>query len=291
MLPPLDVNVRTPRPSCILDVEVALSRHGLLLATRLAEEFDVWLVRALWEILDCTDFYTEPARAVADGGSGSAPAAVAMVPLQDYAAGSEVIRQWEAARLQTDIVGLRLFWAGDARHESLLPKNVDKDLVERLDLLSAELDARSRGAGGSQYDPVREGFRDAAGLAAALINHRPIIFSMSASRGGESAPRFCAYLRDCGIESHRVQDARLLRPVRRHLLPVLARAGVLELTWTGLGLTVVHLLAPNAAVMPIERDMDRLFPDPKDDGPAAWSPGTWFRGASAHWWTVGQTPR
>lgn len=285
-LPPLDVNVYARRPSCILDVELALSRCGLLLATRLAEEFNVWLVRALWEILDNTDFYAEPRRGLIATAS-SAPSAAATVPLWRCAMRPDVIRQWEAARLGTDIAGLQLFWAGDARHDSFLPKDIDKDLVNHLDLLSAELDALSLRSEGEAccYDPVRDGFRDAVALAAALVRHRPIIFSMSAD-GETSGPNLCAYLRDCGIGCRNIEDRRLVEPIRRNLLPMLARTGVLELTWTGLRFAAVHLIAPNATVMPAERDMDRRFPEDGEYGPASVASGAWFKDASAYWWTV-----
>lgn len=212
-----------------------------------------------------------------------------MVPLQWCPVLPDVIRQWQAARLETDLAGLQLFWAGDACHESLLPKDVDKELIDRLDLLSAELDAlslRSEGDACRYYDPVRNGFRDAAALAAALVRHRPIIFSMSDSENAGGEPDLCAYLRDCGIECRGIEDRRLAEPVRRHLLPMLARTGVLELTWTGLRFAAVHLIAPNVAVMPVECDMDCRFPEGGDYEPASTTSGSWFKGASAHWWPI-----
>src|SRR5215831_14130688 len=168
-LPALDVSVSSRRMSCILDGELALSRQGLLFAMRLAQEANVWLFRALWNALDNSQLYAAAAE-------------------QDRREASE---QWESARLATDLAGLQFFFVGDARHESLLPKEVGQDLVERFEALAGELDGLYRGAAAEDvdYDPVHECNRDTIALAAALIRHRPIVFSLRARpRIGQVCP-------------------------------------------------------------------------------------------------------
>src|SRR5689334_19652519 len=107
-LPALDVSVSSRRMSCILDGQLALSRQGLLFASRLAQEANVWLFRALWHALDTSDnlIATECQKK------------------------REAKQLWESARLGSHLAGLQCFFVGDARHESLMPKDVGGDLVE-----------------------------------------------------------------------------------------------------------------------------------------------------------------
>src|SRR5436309_273865 len=39
------------RQVCVIDARLALSRHGLLIVSRLATEFDVWIPGAVFQIL------------------------------------------------------------------------------------------------------------------------------------------------------------------------------------------------------------------------------------------------
>ena len=166
-LPALDVSVSSRRMSCILDGELALSRQGLLFAMRLAQEANVWLFRALWNALDNSHLYPAAAEPDAAGQQGR----------------REASEQWESVRLATDLAGLQFFFVGDARHESLLPKEVGSDLVERFETLAIELDGLFQREGENQidFDPVYECSRDTIALATALIRHRPIVFSLTRS--------------------------------------------------------------------------------------------------------------
>jgi hypothetical protein len=275
----LDVSVSWRRMSCILDGELALSRQGLLFAMRLAQEANVWLFRALWNALDNSHLYLAAAEPDAAGQQGR----------------REASEQWESARLATDLAGLQFFFVGDARHESLLPKEVGSDLIERFEALAGELDGLYRGgaAGDVDYDPVYECNRDTIALAAALIRHRPIVFSLCArpqiAQVRPPEPAICEFLRQCGIECHAVESDLTLGAIQGYLQPIFARTGVAELLWDlakdGYTLVVLHLTAPYAVVMPIEAELERRYgevtevPPPHGSGTA-----TWFRGASAYWW-------
>src|SRR6266542_2543158 len=136
------VAVYTKRRACVLDTYLALSPLGLLLAQRLSTEFDLWLVRELWQILDNTQFYlAQPERllAVAPEGGAAWPAA----PV-DAEALRDTLSQWEAARTAHDLTGLRIYWIGDALDESLLPPDADPQVVSRFEMLASSLDARVR---------------------------------------------------------------------------------------------------------------------------------------------------
>ncbi len=273
-LPPLDVSVSSRKMSCILDGELALSRQGLLFATLLAQEAHVWLFRALWQTLDNSHLYALPASERQDK--------------------HEARLQWESARLRTDLAGLQCFFVGDARHESLLPKEVENDLVERFEALAVELDGlhKSKGDAEAAYDPVYECHRDTVALATALIRHRPIVFSLRArprtSEADLPEPAICTFLRECGIDCRPVEHDRTMASIRSYLQPIFARSGAAELLWDlakdGCALAVLHIIAPHALVMPIETELDRRYGDETEFPPAAAEGAVWFRGASAYWW-------
>src|SRR5215470_20000796 len=101
-LPPLDVSLSSRRMACVLDGELALSRQGLLFATRLAQEADVWLFRALWQTLDNSYMLRDMSeRDPASNGDDAFPS-------------PRILQHWEMARLETDLGGLQLFFVGDA---------------------------------------------------------------------------------------------------------------------------------------------------------------------------------
>jgi hypothetical protein len=286
-LPPLDLLVSSRRMSCVLDGELALSRQGLLFATRLAQEADVWLFRALWQVLDNSYIF----RHISERSDGSGSDGHSAFP------SVRVLQQWEAARLETDLSGLQFFFVGDARHESLLPKEIGKDLVKRFETFSDELDALHRQPSDQEeatYDPIYECWRDAAALATALIRHRPLVFSLcrkarAEGRGGEAEPALCGFLRRCGIDCHLVGGGRGVTAIRSHLQPTFARCGLAELLWDmergDQQLAVIHMVAPHALVMPVEADLDGRYGEESPPAPVAVGQAPyWFHEAKAYWW-------
>ena len=276
LIPPLDVAVSARRQSCILDVPLALSRCGLLFAVRVAREMNVWLARTLWQILDSAEFYRTDSRMRvawqgcevldAQGGSG--------LPL--------IIGEWEQARLESDLLGLNVFWAGDARHESLLPKDIDKNLVNRLDQATAELELGWAGNDGD-YDLLRECHRDAVALAMALMPYGPLILTLRTATGPNREPAICRYLQECGIPTTCVSDARATREVRANLNHIFARTGIAELTWAGLDLAALHLVAPHALMLGAFVSNDQDFTN-ESDMRNAMRPA--HEAASAWWWPL-----
>ena len=205
----------------------------------------------------------------------------------------EASEQWESARLATDLAGLQFFFVGDARHESLLPKEVGSDLVERFETLAIELDSLFQREDENQidFDPVYECSRDTIALATALIRHRPIVFSLTRDdRDGErpTEPKIGDFLRRCGINCRPVEQDRALVSIRNYLQPIFARSGVAELLWDlaedGYALVVLHLIAPYALVMPIEAELERRYGELAEVPSGEAGAARWFRGASAYWW-------
>jgi hypothetical protein len=283
LIPPLDVNVNARRRSCVLDVPLALSPFGLLFTARVAQELNVWLVRTLWHILDNTRFYL-------DHPDLLAPASKRLVGVVQDGADSVrlTVGEWEQARLESDLLGLNVFWAGDARHESLLPKEMDNHVVERFEQVAEELDLlwTDRGEDSDGYDPLRDCHRDAAALAMALTRYAPMIFTVRGDRApgaSHETPHLCRYLQECGIPSTRVDDAWPIGEVQANLAGIFARTGAAELFWAGLDLAIVHLVTPNALMIgrsdeePIADDAgDTLHDLPRHVG----------RGTTAWWWMI-----
>jgi hypothetical protein len=291
-LPPLDVTITARKISCVLDGELALSRHGLLFATRLAREANIWLFRALWQALDNSFVFpgAEASRAEQkENGEPSRRFAASPCP--------RTIQQWESARLETDLGGSQFFFVGDARHESFLPKDTGNDIVERFEGLAVELEtlfARTRG-NGTVYDPVYECNRDTVALATALIRHAPIVLGVVARPGSGAAdslePAICDFLCRCGIDCRRVDDDSMVASIKDHLRPIFARSGIAELIWDlrkdGLDLAVLHIVAPHAMVMPSETELDRSYGDASGYSTTEVLEPFWFHGACTYWWIYG----
>lgn len=237
-MPPLQVTVDARGWSVILDVRLSLHRLGLMMATRLAEELRVFLVPTLWEILDNTAYLDRhPERIAQESGSES-----------EQEAGL-ALAQWERARYEFGLSALNIFWAGDALHESSLPKDMDPGLSERFNSLAEGLTKRI-GPAWQAHEigwPLHEGSRDAAALAAAMSRYRPVILTLCEKP--DDPPAICRLLQDGGIRCRNITDQES-RSMRDYFRPLLARSGVQELAWDGLHLALVHAVVPQALLMP-----------------------------------------
>ena len=230
MLPatPLTVSIATQRTSSVLDPELALSRHGPLFALRLAQEVNVWLVRALWWILDDSYKYLH-------GGD---------LPVGTTDGAREALTQWEAIRLENDFAGLKMYWISDAKQESLLPEGCDPNLVQRFDVLKAGLDE------GSDTDfQTLEFYREAIALTAALTRHPAVIFT-SLPLESDAEPYICEVLRRNQSPCRRIEADDQQRSLKRDWSAAFSRTGINELIWSGLRPAIVHVVAPRALVLP-----------------------------------------
>ena len=265
MLPPLQVSVDARCWSVIIDVRLALHRLGLMMATRLAEELRVFLVPTLWEVLDNTAYLNRHPEQLAVGNQSESEREAGLA-----------LAQWERARLELGLSALHIFWAGDALHESSLPKDMDPGLSERFSYLAEGLTQRMSETWNERDIgwPLHEGSRDAVALAAAMTRYRPVVLTLC--ERAEEPPPLCGLLQGSGIQIRQVALEQS-QPMRDYLRPVLARSGVLELAWDGLQLAMVHLVAPQALLMtPSEEGggdpfADRLVePDPWSNASLYW---------------------
>ncbi|MDR4508923.1 MAG: hypothetical protein MRJ65_11940 [Candidatus Brocadiaceae bacterium] len=261
-LPPsLSVTVNTKRKACVIDTTLALSRYGLLLTQRLGDEFDLWLARELWQILDNTQYYVSNPQSLMPVRPGPGQKSENVHANKNGGNGTKyflkaILNQWDMARMETDLAGLKVFWIGDAMSESLLPKSADQNLVHRFETLAGSLDVRIKKdpADARQDNIFIDCFRDAVALTAALVSHKGFILTRQCAVNEdlpENEPVICSYLRKWGIPCYRVGMDQKVEIERAFLFPIFARAGVTELLWAGLNLAVVHLCVPDAIIMPV----------------------------------------
>lgn len=276
--PTLSVTVALPRRACVLDVPLALSRHGLLAAKRLSDEFDLWLVREFWQILDNTEHYVRRPDLLTPEVHGLRSESIGTLGRERLS--PSVLQQWEFARMEKDLAGLKLFWIGDATSESLLSPGVSSGLLEKFEALASALDNRASRTLSSPSGDQRifiDCFRDAAALAAALIPHRGFILTClepAPSSNAGTEPRICEFLRQWGVMCRQVDaDDPTAQMERTALALVFARAGLAELIWAGLRLAVVHLVLPGAVLIPAPlQDEDLITVDLWDGAEAFWYP-------------------
>lgn len=288
-IPPLSVTVSGRRRACVLDADLALHELGLLLASRICNEFDLWLVREFWEILDSTEAYLEhPQWLRPSAGRGHAPEATA----QFNADLTGIFEQWETWRLESDLAGLKFYWIGDAMRESLLPKGLDHNVLHRYQVLARSLDTRiarlkpprpgrriGNEAEGRPYDTLTECSRDAAALAAALAHYQGFILTHTgdetASGTVDPKPAICRYLESWGVKCAPAGNGKASMEAK-YLAPILAGTGVCELLWAGLNLSVVHLVVPKATIIPPARNDEGIYQEEfsldegKDPGETDW---------------------
>lgn len=204
---------------------------------------------------------------------------------------SQVVRDWRDAR---EALGLEsapgLYWPGDGKADSVVPKDGDATLVDRLDALAAGLDSLRRGDGSADGEPtvdlLADCARDTAALAAALGGCRPIVLTRLGRE--ESRPLLVDNLEAAGIACAQLKNPRLLAPLRAQLASVLLASGLAALISTNrLRLGALMVVAPHALPTPIlvqtaDESPDRLAWNAMASGGEA---GCW-RGAAAMWWSV-----
>lgn len=255
----LSLGAETEAPPCIIDGSLALSPLGLMLALRLARCRRVWLVRALLALLDNDEFYKDRPELIGDAKGGRVQA--------------QMLSEWRRAWLQANLLD-RFCWVGDARHESLLPGDVDEAVVERFELLSQSLEARSGSADSVAVHPISECARDAVVLAAVLGTQSPVI--LTAPGQNRASPYLCKVLNDAGITCKRLRDNGKYSGLNSGVFPASVWFTTRQLSFLGLRMVAFHLVAPRAIVLDRADCADGwsgdkpLEPDPWADACALW---------------------
>jgi hypothetical protein len=242
----LSVSVHVARRACVLSMDLALSRYGLILSQRFSEEFDLWIVREMWRWLDEIEF---PKHFASEEDKR----------LLCESQNSGICDQWQIARIATHQAGLKFFWLGDALRESLLPDGVDPNLLYRYEMLGNSLDLRIEKSeiGNSTVAACR----DAVALTAALIPYKGFIFTLldHGEKPSEAEPAICTYLRKWGINCFNVDSDNKARVEKAWFASILPRLGISEVMWAGLKLAAVHMFVPKAIVFPPMKREEEYF--------------------------------
>jgi hypothetical protein len=284
--PSLSLTVNTQKRACILDIPLALSKYGLLLSQRLGEEFNIWIVREMWGILDNTQYYLSHPDSLLIHGPDE--------EISDYSTinegliTSETLSQWELARNRTDLAGLKVFWINDSLNESFLPPGVDQEIISRYEILakSLEIQSQKRNHKSCSNNIFVACFRDAAALTASLTRYRSFILTLQHNSKDftQTEPLICSYMKDWGIKCRKIRSENKSRFERAFFSSIFSRAGISELIWSGMSLAVIYLFMPDVSILPLtslEENLsdDLVFQSNKEE----LSRKNWWKGSSCFW--------
>lgn len=268
---------------CVIDVALSLAPTGLYCVRELAQIVPVWLAQSHWSIVNDEAYYARDERLVKRLARTADPAAASRTFVQ-------VVHDWRDAR---DALGFEsapgLFWPGDGKADSVVPKDGDATLVDRLDALAAGLDSLRRVEDETSepaVDLLADCARDTVALAAALGGPRPIVLTLL--EPSERRPVLIDNLEAAGIACARLTSARLLAPLRARLASILTDSGLAALIATNrLRLGALMVVAPNALPAPLAVPMtddsqDRLAWNAIANGGEA----RFWKHAAAVWWDV-----
>ncbi len=220
---PLSVKISQRAPVCILDGRLALAPGGLLLALKLARATELWLTRDFWTLIDSA-FVLSHRRERNDLGE---------------------LHLWHMAWLAGRLQGA-FHWVGDARRESVLPEDVDADLLTHFEQLDAALLQGADAHNSSLEGMLSDCGRQAMSLAAALGPLSPIILTL----GDEERSRPPSLLSDAttfGLKRvHEVTNAQQIALLSENLQQPSGRVALSHARLAGPSVLAVHLIAHNA---------------------------------------------
>lgn len=269
VIPDLSVQVTRRRARCVVDPNLALSRHGALLTRLIAPYAEQWVGPEIFNVLDSAHLYRlEPELLIWPS-----------TDQDDMAAVPEVLRDW--ARLREE-AGRCLYWVGDALRESFLPEDLDDAVLARWEAASRTLDCllpRAIEATG----PLVAAMRDAAALCAVLPN----ACIVGRGRRGD-VPPICGHLRQWGLACEKLGPEDALAALERaEFLRLLVAAGLAPLIWGGLQLAVVHLCMPHLGRLEPGPEIDQDGePELLADEPQFATPNHPWEGATCFWYDL-----
>ncbi len=261
LFPDLSVTLRQRRWACVLDPVLALSEYGLPLVKQLGDVMNLWVVREFWHMLDNTYFYWQQSDLSAEETGSLAGETVVQSHLSQQALCT--LKEWERLRMETDLGSLNLFWIGDGLGESLLPKETDASVVGRWEVLARSLENQQNGQRHSS-EPLTSAFRDAAALTVALSSALILTYRSPEDIARNLPPPICSALISWGIPCQEIEREDAIASLERdYLLQLLIQSGLAKFLWTGLHLTVLHLVVPHAAAIAPPADWTEEFSLPE----------------------------
>ncbi len=207
-------------PSCVIDVGLSLAPTGLYWVLGLARAVPVYLPQCHFAIVDDKEFPIDERLATHLAGAPDFADASAIL--------ARVRHDWREAR---DRIGFEscpnLYWPMDGRSDSVLPKDGDTSLVDRLHILAAGSTTASRSARTAilaRPTPSR------IARATRSPSLRPSVTASRSSSplcrddGGE--PLIAAHLARAGIPCSRVARSRFTEAVGSMLVPAMLASGL-----------------------------------------------------------------
>jgi hypothetical protein len=268
-------------PPCVLDVGLSLAPTGLYWVLGLARTVPVFLPQCHWAIVDDKDFPIDERLAAHLSGAADFRDANAIL--------ARVRNDWREAR---DSIGFEscpnVYWPMDGRSDSVLPKDGDSTLVDRLHILAAGLDNRIQGRFAPALgaaDALSDCARDTLSLAAALRDDQPIILSPLPDDG---EPLLAEHLGRAGIPCSRATQSRFMEAAAAGLVPAMLASGLAvrlasrRLRLAGIFIVVPGALAANTIAVRMSESDDDLGWDPTSNGNEA---ALWDE-ATAVWWEL-----
>jgi hypothetical protein len=242
LLSTIPIKLIKERYSCVLDPTLALSDYGLPLVKQLGEVIDLWVARELWHILDNIHFYLQQPELLIFRKDTYEKARDIRYPSQQEII--RVLKQWEYARTETDLAGLRLFWVKDKLGESLLPSGINLDIIRHYEFLARSLNSQIE-----QHldtgETLTSAFRDTVALTAALGSSFILTHQLPRDTVENSPPGICVALESWGIACQAIDPLDKIATIERdYLRHMIVQAGLSKHIWAGLHPSVVHLWVP-----------------------------------------------
>jgi hypothetical protein len=249
-------------PSCVIDVGLSLAPTGLYSVLRLVRAVPVYLPQCHFAIVEDKEFPIDEKLATYLTGAPDFADASAIL--------ARVRHDWREAR---DRIGFEsypnLYWPMDGRSESVLPKDGDTSLVDRLHILAAGLDNRINEQSNGKLasaNALSDCARDTLALAAAFRDRQPIILAPLPNEGGE--PLVAEHLARAGIQCSQIARSRFTEAVGSMLFPAMlaSRTASGRLRLAGLFIVAPGALAASVMAEHLQEGDDDLGWDPTSNG-------------------------
>lgn len=229
---------------CVIDPALALSQYGVTLIKQLGNAMEVWIGRELWHILENSSLYIQQPELITPRRLH------ATISLQQERKAMEetlwALREWEKFRLETDLTGLNIFWIGDSRRESFMPKDRSLEILDRWELVASMLDSQPNQINVKDYI-LPLAFRDAIALATSLEDAFILTRQLSVDTDENAPPEICSAFEAWGIPCQYLTSQDSMVAIESaDLRQLLIRTNTAKVVWSGVHLAALHLLVPDA---------------------------------------------
>jgi hypothetical protein len=171
------------------------------------------------------------------------------------------LEAWKRVRLETDLAGLNLFWLGDSLKESFMPKGKSLEIFWRWESLASSLDDRI-----DQFQTANSvltlAYRDTVALAASLGSAFILTYQLPQNFARNVPPDICKALENWGVPCQVLtSEDSIVAMECNDLRQLLISTGLAKLLWTGLHLTVLHLVVPKVYAIGMVPEQSQVIQD------------------------------